>query len=116
MRRFFCAALLAMALAAPVAALAPAKAASQEPQSTGIFGLTKEQVFVVGAGVVVGALAVHLVIGADFTYFAGALAGGLAADWWYEHGGKAQLPKLMKRLDAAAPGAARPIPLATIGH
>jgi predicted membrane protein len=116
MRRLFRAAVLAIALAVPVASPAPAKAAAQEPQSTEIFGLTKEQVFIVGAGVVVGALAVHLLIGADFTYFAGAVAGGLAADWWYEHGGKSQLPKLMKRLGAAAPGAARPSPLATTGR
>ena len=78
--------------------------------------MTKAQVIVVGAGVVVGALLVHVLIGADFTYFAGAVAGGLVADWWYEHGGKSQLPKLMKRLGAAAPGAVRPIPIAAGGR
>jgi hypothetical protein len=56
---------------------------------------------------VVGALALHLLVGADFSYFAGAVAGGLAADWWYEHGGKSELPQLTKRFGIAPP---RPSP------
>ena len=112
MRRLVCAAVLAIALAAPAAAHAQAKAAPQDPQAGEMLGLTKEQVFVVGAGVVVGALALHLLVGADFTYFAGAAAGGLAAGWWYEHGGKESLPQLTKKLRAAAAAPARPMPLA----
>ncbi|HEV2301846.1 MAG TPA: hypothetical protein VGR91_09780 [Stellaceae bacterium] len=107
MRQLICAAVLALALAAPVAADAQVKTVPQQPQSGEILGLTKEQVFVVGAGVVVGALALHLLVGADFTYFAGAVAGGLAAGWWYEHGGKSELPPPIKRFGIAPTRPAR---------
>jgi len=101
MRRLIWAVVLAIALAAPIAADAQVKAAPQAPPQAKILGLTREQIVVIGAGVVVGALALHLLVGADFTYFAGAVAGGLAADWWYEQGGKSELPPLMKRFGIA---------------
>lgn len=63
-------------------------------------GIPKEQALVVGAGIVAGALVLHLVVPGDFTYFAGGVVGGLAAIWWYENGGEARLrPKL--KLDPA---------------
>jgi len=59
---------------------------------------------VVGAGIVGGALVLHLVAPGDFTYFAGGILGGLAALWWYENGGESQLrPRL--RLDSASAAA-----------
>jgi hypothetical protein len=65
-----------------------------------ILGIPKEQAAVVGAGIVAGALVLHLVVPGDFTYFAGGIVGGLAALWWYENGGEARLrPKL--KLDRA---------------
>jgi hypothetical protein len=65
-----------------------------------ILGIPKEQAAVVGAGIVAGALVLHLVVPGDFTYFAGGIIGGLAALWWYENGGEARLrPKL--KLDRA---------------
>jgi hypothetical protein len=65
-----------------------------------ILGVPKEQVAVVGAGIVAGALVLHLVVPGDFTYFAGGVVGGLAALWWYEHGGEARLRPTLK-LDRA---------------
>jgi hypothetical protein len=66
-----------------------------------ILGIPKEQAAVVGAGIVAGALVLHLVVPGDFTYFAGGVVGGLAALWWYQNGGEARLrPKL--KLDRAA--------------
>jgi hypothetical protein len=65
-----------------------------------ILGIPKEQAAVVGAGIVAGALVLHLVVPGDFTYFAGGVVGGLAALWWYQNGGEARLrPKL--KLDRA---------------
>jgi hypothetical protein len=50
-----------------------------------ILGIPKEQAAVVGAGIVAGALVLHLLVPGDFTYFAGGVIGGLAALWWYEN-------------------------------
>src|SRR5712691_9566752 len=66
-----------------------------------ILGIPKEQAAVVGAGIVAGALVLHLVVPGDFTFFAGGVVGGLAALWWYEHGGEARLRPTLK-LDRAA--------------
>jgi hypothetical protein len=65
-------------------------------------GAPKEQVVAVGAGIVVGALVLHLVVPGDFTYFAGGVVGGLAALWWYENGGEARLRPMLKLHRAAA--------------
>jgi len=65
-----------------------------------ILGVSKEQALVVGAGIVGGALVLHLVAPGDFTYFAGGILGGLAALWWYENGGESKLRPLL-RLDSA---------------
>ena len=113
MRQLVCAVALAIALAVPAAAKAQSNTAPP-PSTSEIFGLSKEQALVVGAGVVVGALALHLLVGAEFTYFAGAVAGGLAADWWYEHGGKEKLPELTRRLAAPGPAGIRLVPAAAI--
>ncbi len=66
-----------------------------------ILGIPKEQALVVGAGIVGGALVLHLVAPGDFAYFAGGAIGGLAALWWYENGGEAKLRPLL-RLDSAS--------------
>jgi hypothetical protein len=62
-----------------------------------ILGLSKENVFAIGAGVVVGALVLHLVVPADFTYFAGGVLGGFAANWWYRNGGESRVRALLKQ-------------------
>ena len=61
-----------------------------------VLGISKEQALVVGAGVIGGALVLHLLIPGDFTYFAGGALGGLAALWWYENGGETRLRPLLK--------------------
>ena len=66
---------------------------------------------VVGAGIVAGALVLHLVVPGDFTYFAGGVFGGLAALWWYENGGETRLRPTLKLNRAAAVINARGEPL-----
>src|SRR5258708_27040260 len=56
-------------------------------RSDEILGISKENAFAIGAGVMVGALILHLVVPADFTYFAGGILGGFAANWWFPHSG-----------------------------
>jgi len=76
-----------------------------------ILGVSREQVLVVGAGIVGGALVLHLVAPGDFTYFAGGVLGGLAALWWYENGGESQLHPMLKvdRASVAANARSRPV-------
>src|SRR5713226_5962060 len=66
-------------------------------RSNEILGVSKENAFAIGAGVVVGALVLHLVVPADFTYFAGGIVGGFAANWWYRNGGESQMRTLLKQ-------------------
>lgn len=67
-----------------------------------ILGASREQALVVGAGIVGGALVLHLVAPGDFTYFAGGVLGGLAALWWYENGGEGQVRPLLRLESASA--------------
>src|SRR5216684_1996938 len=67
-----------------------------------ILGVSKEQALVVGAGIVGGALVLHLVAPGDFTYFAGGVLGGFAALWWYENGGETSLRPLLRLESASA--------------
>src|SRR5260221_10731978 len=66
-------------------------------RSDEILGISKENAFAIGAGVMVGALVLHLVVPADFTYFAGGILGGVAANWWYRNGGQAPGRALLKQ-------------------
>jgi hypothetical protein len=76
-----------------------------------ILGVSKEQALVVGAGVIAGALVLHLMVPGDLTYFAGGVVGGLAAIWWYENGGETQLRPLLKlnRAGGVVNARARPV-------
>jgi hypothetical protein len=76
-------------------------ALSDQDRFRDIVGISEEQALVVGAGIIAGALVVHLVVPVDFAYLAGGVGGGLAAHWWYENGGEAQLRPLLK-LDRAS--------------
>src|SRR5260221_13747679 len=68
-------------------------------RSNEILGISKENAFAIGAGVMVGALVLHLVVPADFTYFAGGILGGFAANWGYRNGGETQGGGLLKQAD-----------------
>jgi len=92
MARWIAAVLVWACLCAPNFAFA----LSDQGQSGTITGVPDEQALVVGAGVIAGALVLHLVVPGDLTYFAGGVVGGLAALWWYENGGETQLRPLLK--------------------
>src|SRR5260221_9256340 len=66
-------------------------------RSDEILGISKENAFAIGAGVIVGALVLHLVVPADFTYFAGGILGGLSANLWYCNGGESPELALVKQ-------------------
>jgi hypothetical protein len=76
-----------------------------------IVGIPNEQALVVGAGIIAGGLVVHLVVPAEFAYLAGGVGGGLAALWWYQNGGEAQLRPLLKLNRASAAADARDGPV-----
>src|SRR5260221_3914396 len=68
-------------------------------RSDEILGVSKENAFAIGAGVMVGALVLHLVVPADFTYFAGGILGGVAANLWYRNGGESPVRALLQQSD-----------------
>src|SRR5258707_3436271 len=108
MPRWIAAVLVLGCLCAPNLASARADQGQAEYLLAGdMLGVSKEQALVVGAGIVGGAIVLHLVAPGDFTYFAGGVLGGLAALWWYENGGEAKLRPLLRLDSAGAGGVAR---------
>ena len=76
-----------------------------------ILGIPKEQAAMVGAGIVAGALVLHLVVPGDFTYFVGGVVGGLAALWWYENEHAKKRPVLkVDRAGTVRNASAGPVP------
>ena len=75
---------------------------AQDIMAGDILGIPKEQALVVGAGIIGGAIVLHLVAPGDFAYFAGGALGGLAALWWYENGGETKLRPLLRLERASA--------------
>jgi len=103
MPRWITALLISVCLCAPNLAFARADQGQAEYRLAGdVLDISKEQALVVGAGVLGGALVLHLVVPGDFTYFAGGVLGGLAALWWYENGGETRLRPLLKLNSASA--------------
>lgn len=112
MRKWIAAAAVALWLCAPTLAVAAAdQGQSGDALAGDIFGVSKEQALVVGAGILGGGLVLHLVIPGELTYFVGGVAGGLAALWWYENGGETQLRPLLKpaRAGTGATAPGRPV-------
>ena len=83
--------------AALVAAIPMAGLAQQQPDRTAavsedltFFGVTTDHLLAIGLGVVGGAVGLHVLLGGGSATVAGALAGALVGNWWYEqkmHGG-----------------------------
>ena len=102
MQRLAVLTLVVFCLFSPAAARAQTSAPA--PQTEVVFGMTSDQFAMVGAGVVVGALALHLLIPGDITYFAGGIAGGLLANWWYRNGGAERVRATLRPTAASATG------------
>jgi hypothetical protein len=96
MPKWIAAAVVALWLCAPTLGAAADQRQSGDALAGDVLGVSKEQALVVGAGILGGALVLHLVIPGELTYFVGGVAGGLAALWWYENGGQTQLRPLLK--------------------
>src|SRR5260221_6252156 len=71
-------------------------------RSDEILGISKENAFAISAGVMVGALILHLVVQTDFTYFAGGILGGVSAKCWDSNGGEVPVTQLAQQLNSQA--------------
>lgn len=95
MRNMIMTVLLVGCLAAPTGAFAQGAPADTPTTKGYIDWNDSQQLATVGAGIVVGALVLHLVVPGDLTYFAGGVVGGLIANWWYRNGGAEQVHALV---------------------
>src|SRR5438067_11074383 len=112
MRKFLLVAALALAVIAPTAARADSArivggavlGGIADPGESVTF--TKQELLVIGAGALAGAVVLDLLVSTDLSVLAGGIAGGMLADWWYRNGGEAQLaPRLKATLLRAADAA-----------
>jgi len=115
MRKFLLVAALALAVIAPTAARADSARLVRGAVLGGIADpgesvtFTKQELLVIGAGALAGAVVLDLLVSTDLSILAGGIAGGMLSDWRYRHGGEAQLaPRLKATLlgatDAAGSG------------
>ena len=111
MVRWIAAVVVSLWLCVPTLAAAADQGQSNDLLSGDILGVSKEQALIVGAGILGGALVLHLAAPGDFTFFVGGVVGGLAAAWWYENGGEEKLRPLLRPQPASAepPASGRPI-------
>jgi hypothetical protein len=94
-----------------VSAQSLAQAQSPAPPSGGTVmdGLDPARLAVIGAGVVLGAMAMEVLIVGDLAILAGAVTGGVLTDWWYRTQDRPTLlPKAAYRaaIQAGQPGTA----------
>ena len=110
--------LIVLCIAFPSVSRAQPAASPLEQRSQEIFGMSEDNVLTIGAGIVVGALALHWVVPTDLTILVGGVLGGYAANWWYQHGGDSHVRALLKpsvgQPALMAGDAARPRPIAFV--
>jgi hypothetical protein len=89
---------LALSLLLPAAARAESPIATPRAQS----GLPIEKMVMIAVGVAIGAVLVHVAAPGEFGAIAGGLLGGIAANWWYRHGGEERVHAWL-RMPLSAP-------------
>ncbi len=67
----------------PPAVSAQAQSPAVPPPEQAIEGIDASRVVVIGAGLLIGALAMEVLVAGDVAILAGAVVGGVMADWWY---------------------------------
>jgi hypothetical protein len=55
----------------------------QAPVQQEVEGIDPSRLVVIGAGVLLGAVAMEILVAGDLAILAGAAAGGFVTDWWY---------------------------------
>jgi hypothetical protein len=88
--------LVIFCLAIPSVSRAQSATSPLEKRSEEIFGMSQDNVLTIGAGIILGALALHWVVPTDLTILAGGVLGGYAANWWYQNGGDTRVRALLK--------------------
>ena len=88
----------------PLSVSAQTNSPTAPPTGQAIEGIDFTRLAVIGAGVVIGAFAMEVLMVGDIAVVAGAVAGGLLTDWWYrtkDH--KSLMPKVAYRAAAYTP-------------
>jgi hypothetical protein len=93
---------VAAALLLPQAARAE-RVPVQQPMSVELADTSTEQLLLIVAGAAIGALLVHVAAPSELGAITGGLLGGIAANWWYRHGGEAQVRAFLKAPAATDP-------------
>jgi hypothetical protein len=71
------------------------------PVEQGIESIDPSRLVVIGAGILLGAVAMEVLVAGDIAILAGAVAGGFVTDWWYRtRENKTVLPKAKFRAAA----------------
>ena len=97
-----------LAIAVIAALLTPAAAQSgqlpaAERTLTERFDISAEGVVMIAAGAAIGALLVHVAAPSEIGAITGGLLGGIAANWWYRHGGEERVRAFLREPIGAAP-------------
>lgn len=97
-----------LALALITALLTPAAAQSGQLAAADRtlaeqFDISTEGVVMIAAGAAIGALLVHVAAPSEIGAITGGLLGGIAANWWYRHGGEERVRAFLREPIGAAP-------------
>ena len=67
----------------PLSVSAQVQAPEAPPAQQGFDGIDGSRLVVIGAGILIGAVAMEVLVAGDLAILAGAVAGGFLTDWWY---------------------------------
>ena len=101
MRKFFLVLMIAVIGIFPLSVSAQNQSPAVPPAPAMIEGIDASRLVVIGAGILIGAVAMEVLVAGDLAILAGAVAGGVLTDWWYRtQDNKSMVPKTGFRVAA----------------
>ena len=78
----------------PLSVSAQVQAPAAPPVEQSLNGIDASRLVVIGAGILIGAVAMEVLVAGDLAILAGAVTGGFLTDWWYRtHDSHSMMPK-----------------------